>query len=158
MIRLFLTSLFVVTIFFAPKTVLAQNYNLICYQEWCYTGDKDNSVKATVMPTSGNDDLGMGVYIFKSKIEFWEMPFRAGRYRIKANVVTNKFGQLVAQEVINSTAIFSDGIVIVGLKAGFSTKLKAGRFFKVRIYHNDRLAYTATYPLYGFSKAYRHMH
>lgn len=132
--------------------------NRICYQAWCYTGDAGNSVGSIVEPHEYVDGVGLGAFILRHEIEFMEMPFEAGNYHIRATLITNRAGILVSEQVFNGGVKMRDSIVSMPFSSYWADKFKRGRFFKVYIYRNSKLYTSATFPLYGFTKAWRHMH
>lgn len=131
--------------------------NRICYQAWCYMGKDSNQVGSIVEPHNYDGGVGLGAFIGRTKIEFMEQPFAAGQYQVRARLVSNRNGSLVTEEIYAGPATYHEAVVSMPFSPALADRLKQGRFLKVYIYRGGQLDTSATFPLYGFTKAYGHM-
>lgn len=132
--------------------------NRICYQAWCYMGDTSNEVGSVKMPHNSDGGIGLGANIGRYSIQFMELPFPKGHYRILANLITNRGGRLVSERIYDGGASYRGAVLTIPFDSVLAQKFRKGRFFKVYIFRNNKIYSSATFPLYGFGKAYRHLH
>lgn len=132
--------------------------NRICYRQWCYTGGAGNSVGSIVEPHQYVDGVGLGAFVHRHEIQFMEMPFEVGNYHIRASLISNRGGTLVSEQLFDGGVRMRDAVVHMPFNPHWAEKFKRGRFFKVYIYRDGKLYTSATFPLYGFTRAWSHMH